>query len=153
MKRINTFILALALLSSLWPTVTVAQQAPANMGYHTVWGRRGAAPGDTGPAQAIPFATLALDLAQTGIGGVYASAGGQPCVGGLTLYASPTGSGNCLITSACTLPTACSLVKQISTFVESSIHPACRWHLYDSGRDQRLSNVIYLATTAAAPLC
>lgn len=116
MKRINTFVLALVLLSSLTPTVTVAQQAPATMPYHTVWGRRGAAPGDTGPGQAIPFATLALDLAQSGIGSVYAVTPVSVPAGGMTLLASPIGTGNC-ITAACNLPTACAFASQLSTFV------------------------------------
>lgn len=55
---------ALAGLLSLFAvSAAVAQSAPANMGYQTVYGRLGAAPGDTGPGQAIPFATL---LAQMG---------------------------------------------------------------------------------------
>jgi hypothetical protein len=41
-----------------FPAAVLAQQAPATMPYHTVYGRLGAAPGDTGPGQAIPFNTL-----------------------------------------------------------------------------------------------
>lgn len=62
MKRLNAFVIALVLLSSLWPTVTVGQGALPPTPYHTVWGRLGAAPGDTGPAQAIPFAALYANL-------------------------------------------------------------------------------------------
>ena len=118
MKRINTFILALALLSSLWPTVTVAQSAPPTMPPNTVYGRLGG--GTSGPGQAIPFLTLALQLAQSGIGSVYAVTPVSAPVGGLQLFAAPTatGAGNCLSApNACTLATACLFVRQISTFI------------------------------------
>ena len=47
----------------LQPALAAAQSAPAVLPYHTVYGRLGAAPGDTGPGQAIPFATLLSQLA------------------------------------------------------------------------------------------
>jgi hypothetical protein len=62
MTRINTFIAALLLTASLMPTVTVAQAPPANLPYHTIFCRFGAAPGDTGPGQACPFGTIAAAL-------------------------------------------------------------------------------------------
>jgi hypothetical protein len=69
MTRINTFITALLLTTSLTPTVSVAQAPPANLPYHTVYGRLGAAPGDTGPGQPIPFATLSnLLVSNLGLG-------------------------------------------------------------------------------------
>jgi hypothetical protein len=45
---------------ALWLSATAAfaQSAPANLGFHTVYGRLGAAPGDTGPGQAIPWAVF-----------------------------------------------------------------------------------------------
>lgn len=46
------------LLSLLAVASAFAQTAPATMGYHTVFGRIGAQPGDTGPSQAIPFDRL-----------------------------------------------------------------------------------------------
>jgi hypothetical protein len=52
---------ALAVFLALQPVLAVAQsQVP--LGYHTVWGRIGAQPGDTGPGQQIPFATLGVLL-------------------------------------------------------------------------------------------
>lgn len=51
---LRSLIFALCLV----PSFALAQSAPAVMPYHTVLGRLGAAPGDSGPAQAIPFATL-----------------------------------------------------------------------------------------------
>jgi hypothetical protein len=66
---------AIAGILSLFAVVSaMAQSAPANLPYHTVYGRIGAAPGDTGPGQAIPFATLlkqmgsALTIGVTPIG-------------------------------------------------------------------------------------
>lgn len=53
---------ALAFLAALLPSWALAQSAPATMPYHTVYGRLGAAPGDTGPGQAIPFATINSQL-------------------------------------------------------------------------------------------
>lgn len=52
----------LALFVALQPSLVLAQSAPANLPYHTVYGRLGAAPGDTGPGQAIPFDTLKKGL-------------------------------------------------------------------------------------------
>jgi hypothetical protein len=60
MKRFNAFVLALLLLSSLWPQVTVAQAPPPILPPNTVYGRLGA--GQSGPGQAIPFATLTTQL-------------------------------------------------------------------------------------------
>jgi hypothetical protein len=60
MKRI---LRALAFAAALTPLAAGAQSAPPTMGYHTLWGRLGAAPGDTGPGQAIPFATLQAQFA------------------------------------------------------------------------------------------
>ncbi len=47
------------------------------------------------------------------------SAGAVAPLGGLPLYASPTGTGNCLSAGAgsCALATACSYVRQIATFI------------------------------------
>lgn len=53
---------ALALALSLVPSLAAAQSAPATMPYHTVYGRLGATVGDTGPGQAIPFATFNAQL-------------------------------------------------------------------------------------------
>lgn len=58
MKRILSALLLL--LAGLTPAMP--QSAPANLPYHTVYGRLGAVPGDTGPGQAIPFATLAAQI-------------------------------------------------------------------------------------------
>ena len=55
---LRIFALIAALLA---PSLAQAQQVPP-LGYHTVFGRMGAAPGDTGPGQAIPFANLAAQL-------------------------------------------------------------------------------------------
>jgi hypothetical protein len=52
-----------AAILCLQPALAAAQSAPAVLPYHTVYGRLGAAPGDTGPGQAIPFATLLSQLA------------------------------------------------------------------------------------------
>lgn len=57
MKLRRAILAGLALL--LGATGAMAQSAPANLPYHTIYGRLGATPGDTGPGQAIPFATLA----------------------------------------------------------------------------------------------
>lgn len=57
MKR-SLRALALSSTALLLPALALAQSAPANMDYHTVYGRLGSKPGDTGPGQAIPFATL-----------------------------------------------------------------------------------------------
>jgi hypothetical protein len=56
-----------ALIATLLPTLALAQSAPANLPFHSVFGRLGNSPGDTGPGQAIPFATLATQLGVTGI--------------------------------------------------------------------------------------
>lgn len=48
---------ALVAVLALQPALAVAQsQVP--LPYHSVWGRIGAQPGDTGPGQAIPFANI-----------------------------------------------------------------------------------------------
>ena len=64
MKRLNHFISALLLVTSLWPSVTVAQAPPATMPPSSVYGRLGA--GQPGPGQAIPFAVLTAQLAGNG---------------------------------------------------------------------------------------
>lgn len=52
---------ALAAILALQPVLAVAQsQVP--LPFHSVWGRIGAQPGDTGPGQAIPFANLGVLL-------------------------------------------------------------------------------------------
>jgi hypothetical protein len=56
MNRIKVILVGISLLSAA--TDAVAQSAPANLPYHTVFGRIGAKPGDTGPGSAIPFAFL-----------------------------------------------------------------------------------------------
>src|SRR6202451_3988389 len=55
-------------------------------------------------------------------GNPVAAAGASAPLGGLPLYASPTGSGNCLSpgAGACSLATACSFVRQIATFIGSA---------------------------------
>lgn len=53
---------ALAFALGLLPLAALAQSAPATLPYHTVYGRLGAAPGDTGPGQAIPFSVLGAQL-------------------------------------------------------------------------------------------
>lgn len=58
MKRI--LIAVLLLIAGLSPAIP--QSAPANLPYHTVYGRLGAAPGDTGPGQAIGFDQLSAQL-------------------------------------------------------------------------------------------
>jgi len=52
-----------AAILCLQPVLAAAQSAPAVLPYHSVFGRLGAAPGDTGPGQAIPFATLLNNMA------------------------------------------------------------------------------------------
>jgi hypothetical protein len=49
---------SIALAIGLLPGNAAAQSAPPNLPYHSVWGRLGAAPGDTGPGEPIPFAAL-----------------------------------------------------------------------------------------------
>lgn len=67
MKTLRT---ALAGLFSLFAVAAAfAQSAPATMGYHTVYGRLGAVPGDTGPGQAIPFSNLVTQLLASPING------------------------------------------------------------------------------------
>ena len=51
-----------------------------------------------------------------GLPGPAAFSGAVAPIGGLTLLASPSGTGNC-ITSACKLPTACSFVTQVATYL------------------------------------
>lgn len=53
---------ALAFALGLLPLAALGQSAPATLGYHQVYGRLGAAPGDTGPASGIPFAVLGPQL-------------------------------------------------------------------------------------------
>ncbi len=66
---------ALAFILGLLPSLALAQsQVP--LGFHTVWGRLGAAPGDTGPGQAIPFATLQKSFAKSGNGPTLATSNG-----------------------------------------------------------------------------
>lgn len=60
----RTLIRTLCLIFALAPPVALAQSAPANLPAQTVYGRLGI-PGDTGPGQAIPFATLGKQLSQT----------------------------------------------------------------------------------------
>jgi hypothetical protein len=50
------------LLSLLAVTSAQAQSAPANLAFHTVYGYLGGKPGDVGPGQAIPFATLMAQI-------------------------------------------------------------------------------------------
>jgi hypothetical protein len=50
-------------------TAAFAQSAPANLPFHSVYGRLGAKPGDTGPGQAIPFANLLAGLNGVAWGG------------------------------------------------------------------------------------
>lgn len=54
-------IYSLCLLFGLAPALAFAQSAPANLPGRSVYGRIGT-PGDTGPGQAIPFATLGPQL-------------------------------------------------------------------------------------------
>lgn len=69
---------ALALFLALQPVLAVAQsQVP--LPYHTLWGRIGAQPGDTGPGQAIPFASVLPSL----VGAQTAN----------TIYAGPSSGG------------------------------------------------------------
>lgn len=56
-STLRNAIYSLCLLIGLGPSLALAQSAPANLPSHTVYGRIGT-PGDTGPGQAIPFATL-----------------------------------------------------------------------------------------------
>lgn len=63
MKTLRAAIAGILSLAAV--TAAFAQSAPANLPYHTVYGRVGAAPGDTGPGQAIPFATLLTSLVGT----------------------------------------------------------------------------------------
>lgn len=55
---------SLALIIGLLPSLAAAQ-APVNMGFHTVYGRIGAQPGDTGPGQAVPFSSLLVLIGGT----------------------------------------------------------------------------------------
>jgi hypothetical protein len=61
MRQIKFALVGILALLAIAP----AAAQPANLAYHTVWGRIGAAPGDTGPGQQIPFATLQAQLAST----------------------------------------------------------------------------------------
>ncbi|SHH37984.1 hypothetical protein [Bradyrhizobium erythrophlei] len=67
MSRIR---LALAGLLSLVGIATASAQQFPTVGYNTVIGRLGAHPGDTGPSQQIPFATLEAQFGTNGIPGV-----------------------------------------------------------------------------------
>jgi hypothetical protein len=58
-SKIRILTLSLALIAGISPLI--AQTFPT-IPYHTVIGRLGAAPGDTGPSQAIPFATLVVQI-------------------------------------------------------------------------------------------
>jgi hypothetical protein len=51
-------IRAIALAIGLLPGIAAAQSAPPNLPYHTLYGFLGAAPGTSGPGEAIPFASL-----------------------------------------------------------------------------------------------
>jgi hypothetical protein len=62
--------IAALLLALLVAVPAAAQQFPQTLPYHSVYGRIGAAPGDTGPGQAIPFATLSQQLNSSLSGGV-----------------------------------------------------------------------------------
>lgn len=61
----RNLIRALAFAAAMTPLAALGQSAPATMGYHTVYGRLGATPGDTGPGQQIPFATLQAQISST----------------------------------------------------------------------------------------
>jgi hypothetical protein len=63
MNRIKV-IPVVGILSLFAVTAAVAQSAPANLPFHTLYGRLGAEPGDTGPGQAIPFITLENSFAK-----------------------------------------------------------------------------------------
>lgn len=69
---------ALALFLALQPVLAVAQ-SKVPLPYHTLWGRIGAQPGDTGPGQAIPFASVLPSL----VGAQTAN----------TIYAGPSSGG------------------------------------------------------------
>lgn len=53
----------LAFVICLLPSLAVAQSTPATLPFHSVYGRIGQQPGDTGPGQAIPWTTLLPNLA------------------------------------------------------------------------------------------
>jgi hypothetical protein len=117
--------LPVAVAGLLLATATLfGQSAPPTMPDKTVYGRLGTGTG-SGPAQAIPFATLLAQLSSAGgttVGFITVPGVGLipvAPIGGMTLYASPSGTGNCYSSGAgsCTLPTACLLVKQIATFL------------------------------------
>jgi hypothetical protein len=73
---------ALALILALQPVLAEAQSPPASMPFQSLWGRLGRGPGDTGPGQAIPFATLLPNLVGSqSANQVYAG----PTSGGLAL--------------------------------------------------------------------
>jgi hypothetical protein len=70
----------------------------------------------------IAIGTLNLSSGQfvpVTVSGAVVTAPAVAPIGGLPLYASPSGTGNCLSPSAgsCALATACSFVRQIATFI------------------------------------
>jgi hypothetical protein len=70
------------ILSLLAIDAAFAQSAPANLPFHSVYGRLGAQPGDTGPGQAIPFASvLPIIVGTQSANFVYAG----PSAGGVAL--------------------------------------------------------------------
>jgi hypothetical protein len=67
------------LLSLVAVTSAFAQSAPATLPFHSLYGRLGAQPGDTGPGQAIPFANILPNLVGTqSANQVYAGPGSGP---------------------------------------------------------------------------
>lgn len=58
-----------------------AQTAPSNLPFHSVYGRIGAQPGDSGPGSAIPFLTLQRAFTQSGNSGNFANVSGALTAG------------------------------------------------------------------------
>lgn len=124
MKRLTTFLAALVLLSSLWPTVTVAQVSQQNMPANTVICRL-AIPASGGPGQACPFSLLATQLFLQSNTSPFVTAAGN-LSGSANLYASASGSDtNNFCTASgtpCTLKGACAVKSQFAIFLGSAIN-------------------------------
>lgn len=74
--HVGRLIFAAMLCVLAAPAVAEAQTAPSNLPFHSVYGRIGAAPGDTGAAQAIPFLSLQRAFTQSGNAGNLANVSG-----------------------------------------------------------------------------
>ncbi len=116
MTRLTAFIVALLLTSPAW-----GQGALPPTPYHSVWGRLGAAPGDTGPAQAIPFATLGAQLfgAGTVVGGI-TGAGQARMWPSLNQSTSPTVAWNALDPQGNSINCAATTTQCLQEFLNAA---------------------------------